>query len=236
MSMTSDTVEKALPPGEYPSEDGEPMAETEIHVLAIMLLYEALQDFLANCPEDYIATDMFWYWEEGNPSARRAPDVMVVKGVGRAKRRSFLSWRENNSVPCFIVEIASENTWREDLYEKRRLYAERGVREYFIFDPENLYLRPALWGFRRDDRGNYLILESDSEERLRSEELGLCLRAEGAMLRLIHARTGQPVLTREEQIEQARHRNDELEAEIARLRAQLNQAGKGAAGPPAPAE
>jgi Uma2 family endonuclease len=209
----------------YPSSDGEPMAETEIHVLAIIALLELLKHFLASRTDIYIAADMFWYWEEGNSAARRAPDVMVIKGVGREVRRSFFSWRENGAVPCFIVEFASENTWREDLYEKRRLYAALGVREYFIFDPEALYLRPTLQGFRLDERGNYVPLEPDTADRLKSEELGLYLLGEGTMLRLIDAATGLPVPTREERVGQ-------LEAEVARLRAQLEQARASNGGPP----
>jgi Uma2 family endonuclease len=143
---------------------------------------------------------------------------MVIKGVGEAERRSFLSWRENGAVPCFIVEIASEGTWRTNLYEKRRLYAALGVREYFLFDPEALYLRPPLRGFRRTQDGTYGPLDADGDDRLYSEELGLFLRVEGSMLRLIDAKTGLPVLTRVERAER-------LEAEVARLRALLEQAG-----------
>jgi Uma2 family endonuclease len=201
---------------QYPSSDGKPMAETPIHVRAIMLLYQALEDVFTALTDVYIAADMFWYWEEGNPQARRAPDVMVVKGVGRAERRSFFSWRENGAVPNVIVEFASEHTWREDLFEKRRLYAELGVREYFIFDPEALYLRPVLQGFRRNEHGLYVPLEPDTDERLKSEELGLCLRGEGTMLRLVDAATGRVIPTREERVGQ-------LEAEVARLQALLEQ-------------
>jgi Uma2 family endonuclease len=206
------------------------MAETPIHIRAIILFFQALEDVLAALTDVYLAADMLWYWEENNPGARRAPDVMVIKGVGRAERRSFFSWRENGAVPCFIVEFASEKTWREDLYEKRRLYAELGVREYFIFDPEALYLRPALQGWRLDERGVYVPLEPDTDDRLKSEELGLYLRGEGTMLRLIDAATGQPVPTREERVEQERSRADRMEAEVIRLRALLGQA-RGGQGP-----
>jgi Uma2 family endonuclease len=75
----------------YPAEDGEPMAETQIHIRAIILLFQALEDYLARRLDIYIAADMFWYWEKGNVAARRAPDVMVIKGVGRQVRLSFLS-------------------------------------------------------------------------------------------------------------------------------------------------
>ena len=69
---------------------------------------------------DFVAADMFWYWEEGHPESCVAPDVMVVKGVGRSDRRSFFTWREGGAIPCVVFEMASENTWREDLGKKRR--------------------------------------------------------------------------------------------------------------------
>src|ERR1700722_10459588 len=81
----------------YPSEDGEPMAETPIHVRAIMLLFQAFEDYLAKRLDIYIGANMFWYWEKGNLNSRRAPDIMVIKGVGRRDRKSFLGWRENGA-------------------------------------------------------------------------------------------------------------------------------------------
>jgi Uma2 family endonuclease len=201
----------------YPAEDGEPMAETPMHVRALILLFQALEDYLALRLDIYIGADMFWYWQEGDLSARRAPDVMVIKGVGRAERRSFFSWRENGVLPCFIVEIVSEKTWREDLFHKRRLYAQLGVREYVLFDPEAAYLRPVLQGFRLQESGLYVPLEPDDLDRIHSDELGLFLRAEGPTLRLLDGMTGKPILSREE-------RNQDLEAEVTRLKALLEKA------------
>ena len=173
--------------------------ETGIHVQAIMLLFQGLVDVL---PEtDFIAADMFWYWEEGQPKSCVAPDVMVVKGVGRSYRRSFFTWREGGAVPCVVFEMASENTWREDLGKKRRLYERLGVREYIMFDPEGEYLRPRLMGFRLVE-GHYELIEPDADDRLRSEELGLGMKAEGLMLRLFDGTTGDPVPTRQERVEQ----------------------------------
>src|SRR5262249_7630452 len=156
---------------------------------------------LASRSDVYIGANMYWYWEEGNPSARRAPDVMVIKGVGRAVRRSFFSWRENGAVPCVIVEVTSEKPWREDLFAKRRLDAEIGVNEYFLFDPDAAYLRPALQGFRRNPQGVYVPLEPDDSDRLHSEELGLFLRAEGSLVRLLDGVTAEPILYRDERVE-----------------------------------
>jgi Uma2 family endonuclease len=199
---------------EYPSSDGQPMAETGLHVRAILLLFQALHDFLPAA--DFIAADMFWYWERGQPKSRVAPDVMVVKGAGRDHRRSFLAWRENGAVPCAVFEMASKRTWREDLREKRRLYARLGVKEYILFDPEGKYLRPRLVGYRLVE-GRYEPIDVDDEDRLRSDELGVLLKGEGLMLRLIDAVTGLPVPTSEERVEQARqqveHERQQVEHE-----------------------
>ena len=209
----------------YPAEDGEPMAETQIHIHTIILLFQALEDYLAQRLDIYIAADMFWYWEKGNVGACRAPDVMVIKGVGRRVRRSFLSWQENDAVPCVIFEMASKGTWRENLKEKRKLYEALGVREYFIFDPEARYLRPPLRGFRLGENGVFVPLRHDGDGLLHCEELAIHLRAEGESLRLVDAETGKPVLSRTERIETEqkcakleKRRADALKREVARLK------------------
>jgi chromosome segregation ATPase len=61
------------------------------------------------------------------------------------------------------------------------------------------YLRPRLQGFRLGSNG-YEPLLPDDGGRLRSQELGLLLAPEGALLRLIDARTGA-VLPRIDELE-----------------------------------
>jgi Uma2 family endonuclease len=207
----------------YPAEDGEPMAETQIHIRAIILLFQAFEDFLIRQLDIYIAANMFWYWEKGNPGARRAPDVMIIKGVGRAERRSFFTWRENGAVPSVIVEVVSKKKYRDDYFTKRELYAKLGVKEYFLFDPEAIHFRPPLVGFRRNERGRYVRIKPDSDKRLRCDELGLLLQSEGKTLRLIDAATGQSVLSRDERAEGERQRAEALQAEVARLKALLKK-------------
>jgi len=218
----------------YPSSDGKPMAETGIHVTAILMLYQALEDFFRGRDDVYFAANMFWYWEKGNPKARRAPDVMVVTGVpAEPLRRSFRSWQEG-AVPAAIFEVTSKKTWQTDLTTKHRLYRDLGVREYFVFDPDNKYVRPALVGFRLRN-GGYEPIEWDRENRLASD-LGFLVRADGQTMRLFDGPTGEPILTRAEAVaaqreraEQERQRAEQLQAENAALRRQLAQSG----GPPA---
>jgi Uma2 family endonuclease len=216
----------------YPASDGVPMGETGLHVRAMLELFALLELHLPIT--EFIAADMFWYWEEGHPQSCVAADVMVVKGVGRAHRRSFFTWREGGAIPCIVFEMASENTWREDLGEKRAKYERLGVREYILFDPEGEYVRPRLQGFRLVE-GRYEPMALDTEGRLRSEELGFLLVPQGIFLRLLDPTTGALLPTgleraeaAERQAEQERGRADTLAAEVERLKALLEQSRGGA--------
>jgi Uma2 family endonuclease len=209
---------------DYPSSDGAPMGETELHVNAILELRETLRAFFQDRRDVYVAANMFWYWQEGDPKARRAPDVMVVFGVDYQTRRSFFSWHENGARPAVIFEVSSYSTWREDLYDKRRLYAELGVKEYFLFDPEGVILRPPLQGFRLH-QDHYEPLEADGADRLFSEELNLFLFADGSLLRLVEPGKREPLLTPAERAEKARQEleQERLRADRENLRADQEQ-------------
>lgn len=209
----------------YPSEDGKPMAETPVHARCMVLLFQALEDFFRSRPDGYVALNMNWYWEQGNPRARRAPDVMVIPGVGQRDRNSFRSWNEGGAVPAVCFELASLKTWRANLGPVRDDYEAQGVREYFIFDPRVQFLDDALTGYRL--RGNrYVPLRPDREGGMVSRELNVRLVPEGEMLRLIDRTSGEPVLTRDERIAAEQAKVEELAAEVARLKAQLRAAGK----------
>jgi Uma2 family endonuclease len=97
---------------EYPDSDGKPMAETAIHVRAIMYLYDVFEFLLKTIRADlsiYLAADMFLYYQEGNPRANKSPDLMLIKGVdGSYQRRSFKTWVEH-AVPSVIIEVSSKS-------------------------------------------------------------------------------------------------------------------------------
>jgi Uma2 family endonuclease len=193
----------------YPESDGKPMGETDWHIWALILLREGLVDFFADQADVFIGSDMFLYYVEGDPSKNTAPDSMVVKGVARAKefRRTFKTWAEK-AVPSAVFEIASEDTWRYDLGDKLLVYERLKVAEYYVFDPEALYVKPPLRGFRLRG-GKYQPLKPAADGSLTSKELGLGLVAKEHLLRLIDARTGQPIPTRQERAELAEQRANE---------------------------
>jgi Uma2 family endonuclease len=204
----------------YPSSDGKPMAETDFHLIAIRFLLDALEDAFIARPDVYVTGEIFWYWEQGNPRRRRAPDAMVVFGVEKKRRRSFRSWNEGGALPAVCFGVASARTWRANLGPVRDDYEAAGVREYFVFDPTREYLEAPIVGYRLRGRRHQRV-RADEAGAMESLELGLRLVPEGIMLRLVRLDTGERILTRAENTAAERARADALAEEVARLRAQL---------------
>jgi Uma2 family endonuclease len=196
----------------YPDSNGRFMGDTDYHSIAIIGLREGLEDHFADVPDVYVASNIVWYYKRSDARCRRDPDVLVAKGVGKHRRRSFRSWEER-CVPRVLFEMASKHTWRRDLGNKRELYERLKVKEYYVFDPEGCYLNPVFRGWTLV-RGLFVPLRPADDGSLPSKELGLRFRPEGATLRLLDLRTGQPILTRKEQA-------DQLQQEVASLRARL---------------
>ena len=208
----------------YPETDGQPMGESDIHINAMLYLRQALRYLFKHAAQTYVAANMFLYYEEGNPEARRAPDVFVVKGVSKHDRRVYKLWEEQ-APPCVIFEITSRSTRLEDLGAKRGLYELLGVREYFLFDPLDEYLSPRLQGFHLVE-SYYQPWVLSPDGTLLSQELGVILKPEGALLRVIDPTTGEEIPTLDEAIDQTQAASERAalaEAEAARLRVELEQ-------------
>ena len=211
-------VELAFPEIEYPESDGQPIGETDFHFTTIILLVQALRDYFAEQPV-YVAGDLMFYYERGNPHAVKAPDVLVVKGVSKHKRRIYKLWEEQ-AVPCTLFEITSKQTGSADLTTKYQLYERLGVKEYFLFDPLGEYLQPNLQGFTLV-KGRYQTLPLSAEGELISRELGLILRPQGDLLRLVDSYTGQMLATSKEyagEVARAKAKIIELQQELDQLR------------------
>ena len=214
------------PPVYYPESDGEPMAETDTHRKQMTYLLDALEDYFRGDADVYVAGNLFVYYREGDPTRVVAPDVFVVKGVPKRNRRIYQVWKEGKA-PDVVFELTSRGTQQEDLGPKKGTYEMLKVQEYFIFDPLGEYLEPRLVGFRLAEWGYRRV----AEEPLVSQMLGLELRVEGEMLRLVDPETGEKFLTSLES-QEARRRAEALatreietrrqaEAEVERLQAEL---------------
>jgi len=180
----------------YPDSDGKPMAETDLHRDEMYDLIKALDRRYRDAPDVYVSGNLFLYYTKGDPRAVVAPDVFLVKGVPKRSRRIYKLWEEGRP-PSLVIELTSDSSQDEDLAKKKPCYERLGVEEYFLHDPYQDYLDPALQGFRLVN-GRYQRIPPEANGSLRSLTTGLLLRTEGKKLRLVDAATREPLPWSEE--------------------------------------
>ncbi len=121
----------------YTTSDGKPMAETDRHADIMSDTKNALKlYFEPQAHRVYVGSNNYVFWREGSPRQRVSPDVYVVFDVEQLQRDSFMSWKEDNKLPAFVLEVTSRKTKSEDSGSKYTLYEQvLKVPEYFRFDP-----------------------------------------------------------------------------------------------------
>ena len=182
----------------------------------------------------------------GLASLEVAPDLFVAEGDDTWRE----SWNVNSegTPPRFVLEVVTRDSWERDTGEKVRLYDRLGVEEYAIFAPERLRRTPRLSGYHRGvhgtwerwpleagalksaalggltlevEEGRYLRLRDPEGRRLLSDLEAERLAAQRAEA---EAQRAEAEARRAESEARARRETEsrlvELEAEIARLRAQ----------------
>ena len=217
---------KAAPTVVYPESDGKPMAETEYHRDIMIDFIQMLKHHFRDVSDAYVSGNLLMYYEEGNIRRSVSPDVFVVFGVSKKRRRTYRTWEEGYT-PDFVLEVASKSTYRQDLTHKKELYASvLGIREYYIYDPYH-EVDPYFLGYRLMDGAYKEIALVD--ERLPSLVLGLELGEREGVFGLYDPKRSvwlQPLAEQVKQEAQARQRADaraEQEAQ-ARQRAEAELA------------
>ncbi len=94
---------------EYPESDGEPMAETDTHRDELAEIVFTLKHHFRGHSDVYVSGNLLLYYEEGDPTKRRAPDVFVVRGVPARQRRTYRLWEEGEA-PMMAIELTSKGT------------------------------------------------------------------------------------------------------------------------------
>lgn len=211
------TVTTASAEIEYPSSDGQPMAENTQQWRCMVTIKEGLDDLFADRPDVFVAGDNLWYPVEGRPDIRQAPDAYVVFGRPKGDRGSYMQWVEDD-IPLHVVfEVLSPGNRRGAMTKKRAFYERYGVEEYYIYDPD----RNAWKGFvRRDDE----LMEIDDLRNWTSPRLGIGFEIDATQMRVI-APDGQRLLSYAEQAaarrkEAANARRERTRAEAERTRAE----------------
>jgi Uma2 family endonuclease len=204
----------------YPTRDGRPFGETDLHRNKMLDLIWTLEDHFSTGPNVYVSGNLLVFYERGDRRKHVSPDVFMVRGVSKLPTRDhYLIWRDGKA-PEVVIEVTSKTTRREDERKKSILYRDvMKVSEYFLFDPTEDYLKPPFQGFRLH-AGEYLPIDP-VQGRLPSAVLGLHLERAGVDLRLYNPATGRWLLTPREQAEAER---DRAEAERERAEAERERA------------
>ena len=184
-------TKSAIPEIIYPCSDGEPLAETQQHVLAILMTLALLRLYLQDQPAVVFA-DQFLYYIEGNSKARVAPDVMVVFDIEKRLYGNYKIW-EGQQTPAIIIEVTSAGTKDTDWNFKKTLYEQLGVTEYWLFDPYGEWIAGQLQGYRLNEDGVYKPIKDNC-----SEVLQLRLQAEEYLIGFYRLDNGDKLLTPEE--------------------------------------
>lgn len=213
---------------DYPTSDGRPMAETDLHRELMFDLIKTLQAYYAADPMVYVSGNLLVFYVPGDRLRHLSPDVFVVKGVSKRERPNYLTWEEGKG-PDVVMELTSSSTRDEDVQDKYQLYQNNlRVPEYFLFDPLGDYLDPPLRGYRL--RGDKYAPIRPFRGRLPSKVLGLHLERHGRSLRLYDPAAKQWLLTPEETIRQMADtvqrvgsENEQLRREVEALRRRLGE-------------
>ncbi|MGI8554583.1 MAG: Uma2 family endonuclease [Dehalococcoidia bacterium] len=209
------------------------MAESGIHAAEMFRLIAILQDWFRHRFDINIGGNLFLYWVMGDPHQEISPDIYVAKGVPPEPLRTYQTWVQGVP-PAVVIEVTSRSTRREDTGRKWERYAEIGVKEYYLYDPEGDWVHGRLLGYRLGP-GGYEEVTELAEGGLLSEELDLRLALLHGRLQFYDVRSGQRLPTPIERAnaaeaarqEEAAARQEEaaarhvLEARLAELEARL---------------
>ena len=173
-----------------------------------------------------------------------SPDVSVVRGLHDPTPLDSLDLEKTGVRPSLILEVVSPLSARvrqTDLRDKVKLYERVGIAEYLIVDatPRRGVRRYTLLGYRLDGRGRYQPIRPDAEGGLLSETTGIRFQVgpTGDRVLLFEAATGRRLLNLEEQAEMTQAAEERAvreenarqaaEAEVARLRAEIERLCQG---------
>ena len=220
----------------YPETDGKPLPDGEYQAPLYVEILGTLQTHFSDRPDVHVNGNTMFYYEEGNPRRVISPDCYVAFGVDVERifrNNTYLLW-EMGKPPDFVLEIGSPSTARNDLGQKRDLYARLGIGEYWRYDGTggDFYREPLVGEYL--ENGEYrrfdLNHEVDGTVWGHSPTLSLDLCWVNGRLRYYDPATETWLLNQEEEHaavaaeraarQTAEARVAELEAELERLRGQ----------------
>ncbi len=187
--------------------EGAELTQSVDHFLVIQYLIVVLQ-WLFHGKQVGVISNVNFYQTANPTETSISPDIAVVDGLPKDRKpedKSSYYVGGNSPSPRIVFEIASKETWRQDLEEKPARYNAMGINEYFVYDPNEQTVWTKQWrrynrliGWRENPiSGQYELLVKDENGRLWSEELESWLVVEPEGLKLYTAE-GQLRLTEAE--------------------------------------
>jgi Uma2 family endonuclease len=212
MSSVTDTPAAQRRAIHYPESDGQPMADNTLQFQWIVLIKENLETLFREREDVFVAGDLLWYPEEGQPRICRAPDAMVVFGRPKGYRGSYKQWEEDGLAPQVVFEVRSPANTFKEMAEKLLFYDSYGVEEYYLYDPEPE--KNELTGFlRQGDR----LRTIDEMNGWSSPRLGIRFDTSGEDLRIFRP-DNEPFRSHQELEQRATQAEQERERLLAKLR------------------
>ncbi len=135
-AMTTATATPGQVEVVYPESDGKPMADNTKQLRWIVVLYGGLCAVFRGRQDVFVASNLLWYPEEGQPDISAAPDVFVAIGRPKGDRGSYRQWEEGGVAPQVVFEILSPGNDALEMSNKMAFYTEHGVEEYYLYDPD----------------------------------------------------------------------------------------------------
>lgn len=212
---------------------GDEIPQSHQHYWAIHNLADQLRSHFSDREDALVVSDLKMLWKIPN-LAEPAPDLAVIFGLQdkEADRECFDCALEATR-PSLIIEVVDSRDpelRRNDYERKVEIYERVEIPEYMILDPPSPATndRSLLTGYRIGPGGKYQPIQPDARGFLRSQTAALLfgVSEDGQTLRVIDAVTGERLLTSQDMKEARRtaeERAEAAEAEVARLRAELER-------------
>ena len=146
----------------YPSDDDEPIADTECQYHALTNAVFALQMHLPQTGRaGTVRGNCALYYNTAHPTAYVTPDVLLAYGVAVPGEEGYAPW-VYGKVPDLVMEMAAPSTHAQHSGFKRECYAALGIPEYWQHDPHHQYLTEDLMGWQLRD-GTYVPIPVQSD-------------------------------------------------------------------------
>lgn len=191
--------------------------------------------YLLNPDGHYVSKDRWLRMDRANEDDLLLPDLLIARDL-QARQwgvNQYLPWVVGKA-PEVLGEFLSPTSKGVDQKDKPKRYAEVGVQEYFLFDPDGTYGVPRIQGWALQRDGSRAALPRQTDGTVASRVLPVAFRLVEGHIAVVDLRTGEVALRYEEAQRQlreelaARYRAEVAQQQAVAARQQAEQAQRDA--------